>query len=91
MSGPRAPVGAADSTIRAINEPGSADSMHGMMNGTLTDLQWRPDWDRLKLKSMLNACLFNSILYCRFKYIDVYVCQPSKLNAIPRDVCSAEF
>jgi hypothetical protein len=28
----------------------------------------------LKLKSMLNACLFNSILYCCFKYVDFYIC-----------------
>jgi hypothetical protein len=26
------------------------------------------------LISMLNACLFNSTLYCCFKYVDVYLC-----------------
>jgi hypothetical protein len=28
----------------------------------------------LKSKSMLNACLSNSILYCCFKYVDFYIC-----------------
>jgi hypothetical protein len=28
----------------------------------------------LSLKSMLNVCLFNSILNCCFKYVDFYIC-----------------
>jgi hypothetical protein len=28
----------------------------------------------LELRSMLNACLFNSVLYCCFKYVYFYIC-----------------
>jgi hypothetical protein len=45
----------------------------------------------LKLKSMLNACLSNSILYCCFKYVDFYICKCFEFNAIPCDACFAEF
>ena len=28
-----------------------------------------------ELKSMLNACLSHSILYCCLKYVDFYICE----------------
>jgi hypothetical protein len=54
------PVGAADSTMCVIKEPGSADSMHGMMNGTLTDLQWRAGLESAQAEINVE-CLFVQI------------------------------
>ena len=86
-----------------MNERGAPiDAWHD--ERTLTDLQWRARLRTaevhlrlgmaahlLKLKSMLNACLFSSILYCCFKDVDFYICQCFEFNAISRDACFAEF
>jgi hypothetical protein len=35
---------------------------------------WKWQFIYSRSKSMLNACLFNSILYCCLKYVDFYIC-----------------
>ena len=45
----------------------------------------------LTLKSMLRACLFNSILHCSLKDVDFYICECLEFNAISGDTCFADF
>ena len=69
--------------VRCLMKVCRADSMHDEADGSAmagrgprtAEVHLLGMAARLrKLRSMLNACLFNPILNCCFKYVDSYIC-----------------